>query len=377
MAHFIIKAGHDEGSLIPIVGDETSIGRSLSSQIVLSDGAASRSHALVLKRGDNYFLRDLGSTHGTCVNGVRLTEEHVLRNQDLVKIGATALLFLASDAQAEIEASASPVDNTSPVQTLESQTVLLVGGQTVVYSLLARPEICESAQAGPLPPALTRVISATDSLLDRKQFLDALMQQVFEVFTPDRGALLLREKADGPCLPFITRPAHKEWSAPPRLLDYVVEKRTAVLVDNAGEGIAPPETAWGSPESAPSALCVPLAHRDAVLGVLYLDSCSGDVVYQKEDLALLCRVATYAAASLQKIQLLQGKIEFERHALAREVLGDSAKDLAETASKMGDSCDDLDAALRSRDLDRAGAIARDIRASAVHLSELARVLTGK
>jgi len=377
MAHFIIKAGPDEGSLIPIAGEETSIGRSLSNHIVLNDAAASRSHALILKQGGQYFARDLGSTHGTCINGVRCTDEHPLKDQDLIKIGATVLLFLLSDAQAEIEAPAGSSDNTAPVQAVEGQTVILFEGQNIVFSLPVRPDACEGAPAGPQPPALTRIINATDSLLERKIFLDTLVQQIFEVFTPDRGALLFREKPDGPCLPFIMRPAHKEWRLPHKLLDYAAENRTAVLIDNSDnstEGVAPRPETTGEPRIAPSALCAPLVYRNNVLGVLYLDSCTGDVVYQKEDLVLLCKIAAYAAASVQRILLIQRKVESERHAAAHEALRGTAKGLDEIVLKVRAIGGELDEALSAGDQDHLHEACQDLRNAAANLSEFVQAL---
>lgn len=44
-------------------------------------------HAGVAMEGDLYVLRDLGSTNGTFVNGKRLTSDHVLASQDVIRFG--------------------------------------------------------------------------------------------------------------------------------------------------------------------------------------------------------------------------------------------------------------------------------------------------
>jgi pSer/pThr/pTyr-binding forkhead associated (FHA) protein len=55
-----------------------------------ADTTASRRHASFRTVGDSMMVRDLGSTNGTIVNGVRV-QEMSLRPGDLVRIGATTL----------------------------------------------------------------------------------------------------------------------------------------------------------------------------------------------------------------------------------------------------------------------------------------------
>ena len=41
--------------------------------------------------GANLFVEDLGSTNGTAVNGRRITEPTVLKNNDVVNVGDVAI----------------------------------------------------------------------------------------------------------------------------------------------------------------------------------------------------------------------------------------------------------------------------------------------
>lgn len=75
------------GQRFPIGPQETIIGR--EGQILLSfDASASRRHASIFQAGNSAIVRDLGSTNGTLVNGVKVTEM-TLRPGDTVKIGVT------------------------------------------------------------------------------------------------------------------------------------------------------------------------------------------------------------------------------------------------------------------------------------------------
>lgn len=72
--------------------DETTIGRALDCAIVITDPNASRQHAQVQRRGDEWWLVDLDSTNGTLVND-SLVKERRLRTGDVIKIGSTDFKF--------------------------------------------------------------------------------------------------------------------------------------------------------------------------------------------------------------------------------------------------------------------------------------------
>jgi hypothetical protein len=66
------------------------IGRSEESEIVLLDPGVSRTHAIVEIAGGKAFVRDLGSTNGTFLNGRRI-EAEALRDGDELRFGNTRL----------------------------------------------------------------------------------------------------------------------------------------------------------------------------------------------------------------------------------------------------------------------------------------------
>lgn len=70
----------------------TSIGRASDNSVHLLDEAVSRHHAEVVPGPRGYLLRDLGSENGIYVNGDR-SPEHVLRDGDVIQIGARTLVF--------------------------------------------------------------------------------------------------------------------------------------------------------------------------------------------------------------------------------------------------------------------------------------------
>lgn len=83
------------GERVPLGEHVLTIGRLPESNIVLADPNVSRSHAEIRPRGAGYVVVDLGSTNGSRVNGVRITE-HELVDGDEISFGNTRMRFEAS-----------------------------------------------------------------------------------------------------------------------------------------------------------------------------------------------------------------------------------------------------------------------------------------
>ena len=77
---------------VPLRQDGLTIGRQSDCDVVLNLSRVSRQHARIERRGDDFWLRDLGSTNGTLVAGRRI-EELPLHNGDTIRIGDAQLVF--------------------------------------------------------------------------------------------------------------------------------------------------------------------------------------------------------------------------------------------------------------------------------------------
>ena len=79
--------------------EETIIGRDLQAHIRVDDGSVSRAHAAIYRRGDRYFIRDLGSRNGTTVNEQHLSanRERELQVNDCIFLGKAVLCFLIAE----------------------------------------------------------------------------------------------------------------------------------------------------------------------------------------------------------------------------------------------------------------------------------------
>jgi len=89
-----IRNGPDAGRTWPIEGPGPFlVGRSLDCPVVLNDPTASRKHFEVRFDGSAWRLRDLGAGNGTLVDGVRVTQEVVLKSGARIEAGRTEVMF--------------------------------------------------------------------------------------------------------------------------------------------------------------------------------------------------------------------------------------------------------------------------------------------
>jgi pSer/pThr/pTyr-binding forkhead associated (FHA) protein len=91
----VIRAGGGRaGESFPLEGDRLTVGRRPDSDIFLDDVTVSRDHAILVRRGNEYHLDDMGSLNGTYVNRRRI-ESHRLVDGDELQIGKYKLTFLS------------------------------------------------------------------------------------------------------------------------------------------------------------------------------------------------------------------------------------------------------------------------------------------
>jgi pSer/pThr/pTyr-binding forkhead associated (FHA) protein len=100
------EQGHAQGKLLVvdnghiklaqtsfILSEIVSIGRSEHNEIIIDDTFVSYEHANINRNKQGYWLVDLNSTNKTYLNSQPVVERVLLKNGDLIKVGAVTFSF--------------------------------------------------------------------------------------------------------------------------------------------------------------------------------------------------------------------------------------------------------------------------------------------
>lgn len=91
-AELAIESGPDAGHTHRATDHAVRMGRSPDNDVILRDPATSGHHARLERRGDQFWIIDLGSTNGTFVNGEAIQEKQ-LNHGDRLTIGQNSVHF--------------------------------------------------------------------------------------------------------------------------------------------------------------------------------------------------------------------------------------------------------------------------------------------
>lgn len=128
MASLVCESGADKRTVFELEGEKIVCGRSKKATICINDPFASGKHFGLVKKGDDWYIKDLDSANGIEVNDIPVDTER-LSHGDLIRIGSTYLRFLAKSETAE-EASKDDLPVLSGYDISER---LGVGGMGMVY----------------------------------------------------------------------------------------------------------------------------------------------------------------------------------------------------------------------------------------------------
>jgi hypothetical protein len=86
----VATQGPCAGQAFELTGDLMTIGRDAAQAIALvNDMGVSRTHAQIIRQGDQTLIEDLGSTNGTYVNGIRISAPTPIKPGDTLQLGAS------------------------------------------------------------------------------------------------------------------------------------------------------------------------------------------------------------------------------------------------------------------------------------------------
>ena len=92
MPRLVAQSTEFEGKIFDLTGSEITVGRLGDNKVQVEHASVSGHHAVLKLAGLDYIIKDLDSTNGTRINGERITEQKLRRN-DNVRLGNIELLY--------------------------------------------------------------------------------------------------------------------------------------------------------------------------------------------------------------------------------------------------------------------------------------------
>jgi sigma-B regulation protein RsbU (phosphoserine phosphatase) len=285
------------------------IGRSRESDIFLPDQWLSRHHAEVQQRGDGHYVLDLKSKNGTLLNGQPLAEERKLRHGDVITLGEHVLTYSVDDGKDEEEEEREP-EGTRVFSARE------------LSDINTKPSVDmeELARQNRVLGILSKAASALVVHRPLAELFEHVLDLLFQAVPAERGAILLVQ-GDPPTLhvkgarsrrgDLLTRVSRS-------ISRRVLEERVSLLLPNVLEDARFKAEDSILASGIRSAMCAPLwftsgtGDKDAVIGLIYLDSLQRSHSFGEEDLRVLTALANVAAAKIENVRLLEESMEMRR-----------------------------------------------------------------
>lgn len=290
----------------PLLGAELRIGRGVDNDIVLSDPSVSRRHAVVLREGERWLVRDAGSTNGLLHNRQRVREA-ALGAGDALQVGIFELAVEVAAEASELAAEPRVESTATLVRPLDAFAASwglqpVVPGATVISKRVALDQAYENRIFG----YLTRLAGLLLTAETEPQILERVSSIAFEALPVDRCfVLVLDESGRLDCAlsrvgaTLVHRP-----SAPPpisrTMVQKVLDERVALVTLDAqadarlqlGESLRLHQIR--------SAMCVPLWSGERIAGVMQVDSPHRAGIFSERDLDFATALANYAAVALDR-----------------------------------------------------------------------------
>ena len=282
---------------VPIGSFPFRIGRQAGNELTLRDSRISRQQAQILSSDGALVLEDMGSRHGTFVNGERVLR-HELKAKDKIDFGIPdSYKLLYNGEGATIEELVERVEAPAPTQ----------AGSRELYHLGVLLEVARTLGTG----------------LSLEDVLTAVVDAAIQVTRTERGVLLLANAAGGLQMA-VARDAQRGTLRPDQLqvsqsvVKRVADTRRELIVSDTGTDAG----GTGQQESVArlelhTVVAIPVdklpmiktldatisTHQGELLGVLYLDSHVPSSAFSDVDREVLRTLAREAATVIENARL--------------------------------------------------------------------------
>jgi Nif-specific regulatory protein len=294
MAKLVVFKDNALVSIVPLEKDALFIGRKSDNDVPLPHTSVSRQHAKVSASKDGHWhITDLDSLNGISINGNKVTKAS-LSDGDTVTLGDFSLIFHQEQKGAGLALPASLKN--SP---------LLKDEMHVTQAVKARGDFTEIKDAYEALRALFVLVNRFQSLVDYQQLMEQMIDCLLEIFSAERGFILLYTSKTGKLDVAVSRglPGGEVTNTVSHTIALASAKdRKSILITDAEADQAFRHVESIKRKSIRSILCAPIVKKQRTFGVVYLDSKLSQKVFTSRDLSFLEAFTHHAADAIDRAQ---------------------------------------------------------------------------
>jgi len=289
VAELRILHGGGSDEIVRVDRSPLTIGRT-GADLNLDDGSVSRRHCELVLAGGELILRDLKSSNGTYVNGVRMLER-TMKDGDTVKIGQT-----------------------------EIRIILRVAAEPIPEAMAAAPaEITDNT-------ALWSLVELSVGIAEEKNWIQTYLETMMKRFNSERGFVVDYTQASGAVVPvaavsmdFGEASGDDKTPLSRTIVEQAIQEKRVIVTTNAEIDPRFKEATSVAQFDIRTVMCAPVRWQGMPTGAIYLErvlareSYSEEESRQFQDLADLLGVARMAWHG----HTITNKTEWERGNLER------------------------------------------------------------
>jgi HD-GYP domain-containing protein (c-di-GMP phosphodiesterase class II) len=270
-------------------------GRLSSLEIVLDDNSVSRQHAEIRATPSGWLVRDLKSTNGTFVNGVRLgAEERLLRSRDIVQFGKVAMIVEMNDAL-----SSTPLNDDRLVVEATSNQSWAEAIDSIAFDSNRCPRPGEQLMA------LLRAGHHLVHLENETELLHSILNDAVAVLDAQRGAIVLADNNEKLQIRALAGEASGRIHFSHKLARRCFQSGESILCASVEDDPDLKLSESISNGAMASVMCVLLRTPRRRLGVLHLDRNFWQKPFTAEDLRLADALAANVSMGIECAMLLR------------------------------------------------------------------------
>ncbi len=319
MAYLVAQDGSDKGQRFELKDDETTIGRHPDCGVLLREaGRVSRHHARIVRQGEAFFVKDLGSRNGTKLNGKDLVEEkpYPLTHGDCVTVCDMNLVFqlpekpsTTFDIGGSDSATVGRVVFDDEVEGSSSSTVMSkLDVSSTTDGVLQVTASLEARLA-----ALIEITRNLGKALSLDDVLPQVLNTLFKIFLQaDRGFIVLRD-SDGELVPRWAENRNKSTDETIRIsrtiVRHAMESKEAILSADAMRDFEDMSQSIADLRIR-SMMCAPLLDSEGnAIGAMQVDTVDQRKRFRKEDLEVLASVAVQAGIAIDNTRMHENELQ--------------------------------------------------------------------